>query len=109
MPNLAFRNELANGTGDVFDRDLRIDAMLIEEIDVIGFQAFERCLGNGADVLRPAVEAIRRLTAHKAEFCRDNNLIADRTECVAEEFLVREWTVGFGGIEERNAEIHSRA
>jgi hypothetical protein len=35
--HLALRDEVLNGAGDVLDRDVRIDPMLVEEVD--GFDA----------------------------------------------------------------------
>ncbi len=39
MFHLALADQLLDRTGDILDRHVRIDAMLIEKIDHIGFQA----------------------------------------------------------------------
>ena len=39
--DLAFGDELLDGAGDVFDGDLGVDAVLVEEIDVVGLEALE--------------------------------------------------------------------
>jgi hypothetical protein len=35
VANLPFANQVADGTRDFFDRYARIDAMLVEEVDVV--------------------------------------------------------------------------
>ena len=54
--DLALLNQLLHRAGDVFDRHIRIDAVLIEEIDRIDLEPLERALGDLLDVLRPAVQ-----------------------------------------------------
>ena len=53
---LFLRDEIFDRTGDVFDGYLRVDAVLVEEIDAIRAEAFERFVGDVLDVIGPAVE-----------------------------------------------------
>ena len=57
VPDLAFANQVLDRARDVLDRDLGIDAVLIEEVDGVDLQAPQRRLGDLADVRRPAVQA----------------------------------------------------
>ena len=50
--HFALRNELLHGAGDVFDWHLWIDAVLVKEIDDIGPEPFQGCVGNFPDALR---------------------------------------------------------
>ena len=59
--NFAFPNQILDRSCHVFDRHVRVNAMLIEQIDDIGVQALERGLGDLLDVLRAAVERLRAL------------------------------------------------
>jgi hypothetical protein len=59
--DLAGIDQILNGTGDIFDRDVRIDPMLVEQIDAIGSESFQRCFGDFLDVFGTAVE--RRILA----------------------------------------------
>jgi hypothetical protein len=44
VQNLALGHEVLNRSGDVLDRDFRVDAMLIEEVDAVGAEPLERPL-----------------------------------------------------------------
>src|SRR5436189_1088218 len=54
--DFALRNEVLDGTSDVFDRHVRVNAMLIEEVDSIGPQPSQRRVSDRTDVRRTAVE-----------------------------------------------------
>src|SRR5262249_23122423 len=90
-----------------FDGDLGIDAMLIEEIDGVDVQTTKGSLGDLADVLRPAVDtaqSARRFGIDlETELGGDDDLIANGSESLAEQLLVRERTVSFGSAQEREA------
>lgn len=103
MLDLASFDELFHRPGDIFDRNLAIDAMLVEEVDAIGAQTLQRRISNGADALRPAVLWLRRVPIPETKFGGDDDLIPDGRKCLAEEFLVGEGTIGLGRIEERHA------
>jgi hypothetical protein len=53
--DLAFLDRVLQRAGDVFDRHVRVDMMLIEQVDVVSLQADERRFGDGANVRRAAV------------------------------------------------------
>ena len=57
MLDLALLNQFLHRAGDVFDRHVRVDAMLIEEIDGLDLEPLQRGFGDFLDVLRPAVQA----------------------------------------------------
>ncbi len=41
MLDLAFLNEIFDGPGDILDRDVRVDAVLVEEVNPIGLESRE--------------------------------------------------------------------
>ena len=53
--DLALLNQLLDRARYLFNRHIRVRAVLIEEINGIDPQALERCLGNPLDLL-PAIE-----------------------------------------------------
>ena len=55
--HLALLDQVLHGSGDVFDRHVRIDTVLIEQVDDIGPEALERGLGDFLDVLWTAVQS----------------------------------------------------
>ena len=109
--DLALLNQLLHRSRHVFDRHVRVNPVLIEQIDGIDLEPLERALDGLLDVLRPAVQA--RRTLHTArieirievepEFGGDHHLLAERSEGFAHEFFVGERAVDFGGVEERDA------
>ena len=52
-------NQILHRSGDVFDRHVRVNPMLIEQVDDIHLEPLERALDGLLDVLRPAVQARR--------------------------------------------------
>ncbi len=62
MLDLTFPDQLLHRAGDVFDGYVRIDAVLVEQIDTVGLQALERGLGDLPDVLWPVVDARLRVS-----------------------------------------------
>src|SRR5579885_165510 len=109
--DLARSDQILDRAGDVFDRHLVIDAMLVEEIDGLDLEPLERSLRDLFDVLRPAVEAALRASLRieiEAELGGDHHLPAERRERLAHQLLVRVGAVNFGGVEERHAALHRR-
>src|SRR5580704_10016170 len=56
VQNLALGHKVLDGAGNILDRDLRVDAVLIQEIDSIGAKPLEHSLYSLLDVVRLAVE-----------------------------------------------------
>ena len=84
--------------------------MLVEEIDPIGLEPLQRCVGDFADVRRSAVESgLLAVLELEPELRRDHDLIANGRERFADELFVRERPVGFGRVEERDAAVDGGA
>ena len=102
-------DEVLDGTGDIFDGDVGVDAVLVEQVDRINVQALEGGIADFFDVLRAAVEwgGARRQTglAVEAEFGGDLYLVADWREGFANEDFVGERSIDFGGVEDRDTEV----
>jgi hypothetical protein len=56
VPDLALGYELGEGADCVLDGRVRVDAVLVAEVDVIGSQPLQRSFDRGADVRGAAVE-----------------------------------------------------
>ena len=81
MLDFAFANQIADRARDFFDRHVRIDAMLIEEIDPIGLEPPERRVSHFAYMGRPAVEAcLLAVLELEAELGGDDDLLSDGSE-----------------------------
>ena len=107
--DLAFVNQILHRPGDVFDRHVRVHAVLIEEVDRLDLQTLQRGLGNLFDVRRPAIEAARSIGFEREpELGRDDHLVTEGAERFADELFIDERAVGFGGVEERDAAFDGR-
>ncbi len=105
---LALPNEIADGSGDIFDRHGRIDPVLVEEIDPVGPQPPQRAFDRIADRFRPAVPfgaGLHAADEAEAEFGRDGHMIAAALEGAPDQLLVGERTVALGGVEKRASEL----
>jgi hypothetical protein len=102
VPDLAFVDQIPHGAGHVFDWHLRVDAMLVEQVDAIRLQPHQRRIGHFADALRAAVEAGIGVAITEAELGRDHDLVAERLHGLTDQFLVGEGPVGLGRVEERD-------
>src|SRR5580658_712921 len=96
-------DQLFHRAGYVFNWHVRIDPVLIIQIDAVGPEALQGSLNHSPDVLRPAVKNKAALFIVEAKFGRDSNSVADRREGLSDELFVCVGTVEFGCIEERNA------
>src|ERR1039457_5648124 len=113
MLYLACLNQVFDCAGGLFDGSVGVDAMLVKEVDSVGFKTFERGFDDLPDVLGTAVEGCP-LTAVlgiglKAELGGDDDLVAERSESFARDFFVDVGTVDFGGIEESDAALDGGA
>jgi len=112
VPDLAFPNQLLYRSSHVFDRHLRIDAVLIKEIDDIDLESSERALRDLPDVFRPAVHAPLFAGVRiqlEAELGCDHDCFANGRECLAHQLLVRERAVDFRRVEEGDPAVDRRA
>ena len=108
LPSL---DQLLHRPRHVLDRHVRVDAVLVEQVDAIGPEPLERGLGDLLDVLgrlsRPALPVCASMSKP--------NLVAITTwsrigcERLADELFVRERAVDLGGVEEGDAALDGRA
>ena len=86
----------------VLSHHVRIDAMLIEKIDHIGFQALQRRFGNLPDVCGLAIQSIHFSFGRniETELGRDDHLVPKKRERFADQLFVRIGAIHFSGIEE---------
>jgi hypothetical protein len=81
VQNLSFFDQLLHRPHHFLDRYLRVDAMLVKQVDTIGFQPFEGGFDDGLDGLWTAVQTLAWHTLFKAELCGDDHLIPDWRQC----------------------------
>ena len=104
MQDLSGLDQILDRAGHVFDRHGEIDPVLVVEIDAVGLETLQRFLDDLPDTLRSAVQPVRAVDL-EAELGGDGDLVADRREGLADQFLVDVGTVDFRGVEERDASL----
>ena len=111
MVDFAFLNQILDRSGHIFNRYLRVNTMLIKQIDDIGLEPLEGFLGDLLDVLRPTIEARRANhlgTKIEPEFGGNHHLFTEGGESFAHKLFIRERAVNFGGIEKGDASLEGR-
>ena len=106
VPHLAGGDELGHRADGLRHVDLRVDAVLVVEVDDVDAEPLQRGVAGGADVLRPAVHAAAPVGgALDAELRREHDLVAATGDRPPDELLVGEGAVHVGGVEQRHAEV----
>src|SRR5579871_6220610 len=106
MPDLPLSDQVLHGARNILDRDIGIDAVLIEEVNGIYTQTLQRLLGDLPDAFRPAIGRARSAGAEvEAKLRGDDDALLHGRERFTDEFLVREGAVDLGGVEERDAAL----
>jgi hypothetical protein len=77
MLYLAMTDQVLNRASDIFDRDVGIDAVLVEEIDCIDAQSLQRRIRVLTNAFGPAVESFGRSALLEAEFRGDDNILTE--------------------------------
>ena len=107
--DLALGDQVLDRAGDVLDRHVRVDAMLIEQVDAVGSQPLEGRLGHRLICSGRLLVPPRRAPVSRS--MSKPNLVAMTTwsrigcERLADQFLVGERAVGLGRVEEGHAAI----
>ena len=113
MLHLTLVDQVFHGSCDVFDRHVRVNTVLVEQIDDIGLESLEGGLGDFLDVFWPAIEGSPPGSAigirWKAELRCYHHPIAEWSKRFAHKFFICEWTVHFSGVEECDAAFESRS
>jgi hypothetical protein len=112
VQDLALLHELGHRTDGLLDLDVRVDAVLVVEVDAIRFEPLQRALDGGVDVRSGAVEraerrevAGRRAIGAARELRRDHVLVAVTVDRAADELLVRQRPVQLRGVDEVDPEL----
>ena len=109
MFDLACGDEFLHSARDVLDGNRGVNSMLVQQVDGVGLQAFQRRLDDFPNVLRTAVQAAAALSGFRinveAEFCRDHHLITKWCDRFTHKFFVCERAVCLCRIEECHASL----
>ena len=107
--HLTLRDQLLDGPGDVLDRHVRIDAMLVEEIDGFDPKSLERSLDRLPDTIWPTADAaiFPGLEINvETELGGDYDLVPERPQRFADDFFVGEGAVDLRRVEKGHSSVH---
>jgi hypothetical protein len=109
--DLAGLDEFLDGACDVFDWDVGVDPVLVEQVDGVDAEPGQRGVGDLLDVIRSAGETdhLAVVIERRSELGGDDNLTLEWRQSFADQLLVDEGAVDLGGVEEGNAAVHSGA
>ena len=101
------RRRAGEGADRVLDGSVRIDAVLVVEVDVVGAQPSERSLDRGADVGRTAVEMERTTpgVGDHAELGGQHHLVAAIGDGPTDQLLVGVGAVDLSGVDEGDSQV----
>ena len=108
VADLAGPDELGERADRILDRNLRVDPMLVVEVDRRHAKAAEAAFDRTSYVLGTAVEPAHRRVlriAQDAELGGEEHLTASALDGTPDELLVGVRAVDVGGVEEVDAEV----
>src|SRR6188474_481886 len=105
IEHLTLAYQVGHCTDDVLDRHRGIDAMLVQQVDPVGLQPPERALDPLLHTFRPAIQSRHASLDREPELCCDDRAVTLSLERPAQELLVGQRPVDFGGVKKRYAEI----
>ncbi len=105
VADLAFGDQVAHGASHILDRHVRVDAVLVEQVDMVGAQALEAGFGDGTDILGAAVQAVIGARALESELGGNHQPVAVGRQRPAEQVFVGVRTIHLGGVEEGHAAL----
>src|SRR4051812_140291 len=97
VPDLTFFDQIPHRARDLLHGGLRIDTVLVEEINVVGPEPLQRLLRHLADTLGSTVDPQGWLSLDEAELRRNHHLISDWRQRLPNNRLIGEQTIGLSG------------
>src|SRR5450755_1362882 len=79
--------------------------MLVVEVDDIGSEPLQGCVGNFPDSIRSAIQTLLGISILEAELGRDYHLLTKGLDGLAHQFLIRKRAVSLSGIEKRHTQF----
>src|SRR4051794_30015247 len=101
MQDLSLGHQFGQGADGVLDRSVRVDSVLVVEVDAVGPQPRQGALDRGHDVRRAAVEysGASAGVGDEAELRCDHYAVTTSLEGAADELLVGVGAVDLGGVD----------
>ena len=104
MQHFPLLHQILNCPGHILHRHFRIDTVLIQQVNMVGAQAFQRTFHCPADMVGTTVDGGRLLLLDaEAEFRPDFHFVAKRCECLADPLFAGVRAIDLRRIEESDA------
>jgi hypothetical protein len=107
VQDLSLGHQLGQGAHGVLDGSVRVDPVLVVEVDAVSTQPLQGALDRRPDVRRAAVEHSGATAGvrDEAELRGEHNIVATPLEGAADEFLVRVGAIYLGGVDVGDAQL----
>lgn len=105
VTDLAGLDQIGHGAHGVSDRDLRVDAVQVVQIDRLDAKPLQRRLAIAAHVLRPSVKVHTVLVADDAELGRHRHVLAAPGQNATDQCLVVALPVADRGVQHGHAQL----
>src|SRR3954454_6614238 len=107
MAHLAFGDQLAQRADRLFDGRVRVDAVLVVEVDVVGAEPLERAFDRGLHIVGAAVDdaGTAARVGDETELRRHDDVVAPAPDGLADNFLAVEGAVDLGGVDVGDPEV----
>ncbi len=109
MLHLAFLNQVLHRSSHVFDRHIRVDPVLVEQIDDSILRRLSEASATSLMCSGRLSSALPVGIKFEPELGGNHHLLAEGSECLTYEFFVCERAVRFSRIEESDAAFDSCA
>ena len=109
VQHLALGDQVGDGLRGLLDRGVRVDAVLVEQVDVVGAQALERPFDRGLDVRGTAVDHAGAAAGvgDEPELRGDLDLVTAALDGLADDLLAQERPVDLSRVDVGDAEIEA--
>ena len=110
VSNFSLPDESGHGFGHFFDRSIRVNSVLIVQVDIIRPQSFEGAFQRVSDMARtagerngPIVGVVLTVRKIKAELGSDDDILSVRLQGFSQQAFIAAGPVGFRRIEKGNS------
>lgn len=107
MAHLAFGDQFGQRADGLLDGRVRVDAVLVVEVDVVGAEPLERAFDRGLHVAGAAVDDAGAAVGvgDETELGRHDDVLASALDGLADDFLAVEGAVDLGGVDVGDPEV----
>jgi len=107
--HLARRDQLGDGPGGLLDGDVRIEAVLVQQVEALDAEASEGPVDDLTDAFRTRVQPLQPVVHVEAELGRDLHVTLEGLQHLADERLVGVRVVDLRRVEEGDAGVQGGA